>query len=199
MIRDLLIIFTRNPERGKVKTRLSSTIGPEAALRVYNFLLEHTRNITQELKVDKRVYYSDKIDRNDIWKEKDYTKRLQYGFDLGDRMQHAIQEGLDDGYTNIIIIGSDLYDLSQLDLENAFEALRRDEMVIGPALDGGYYLIGMKQVPDDVFKNKKWGSESVLRDTLQNLNGKSVTLLPEKNDIDHIEDLEQFEALKNLI
>ena len=72
-------------------------------------------------------------------------------------------------------------------------------MVIGPAQDGGYYLIGMKQVPDDIFKNKKWGSGSVLRDTLQDLNGKSVTLLPEKNDIDHIEDLEQFEALRNLI
>ena len=199
MIRDLLIIFTRNPERGKVKTRLSSTIGPEAALKVYNFLLDHTRDITQELKVDKRVYYSDRIDRNDIWKEKEYTKRLQNGIDLGDRMQHAIQEGFDDGYTNIIIIGSDLYDLSQLDLENAFETLRSNEMVIGPAQDGGYYLIGMKQVPDDVFKNKKWGSGSVLRDTLQDLNGKSVTLLPEKNDIDHIEDLEQFEALKNLI
>jgi rSAM/selenodomain-associated transferase 1 len=199
MSKDLLIIFTRNPELGKVKTRLSSKIGDAAALRIYNFLLEHTKFITHDLDVEKRVYYSDHINKNDLWHEPIYSKWLQNGNSLGDRMHQAFQEGYEDDFTNIILIGSDLYDLNKSDLENAFEKLRHDEIVIGPAKDGGYYLIGMKQTIDGLFKNKKWGSSTVLKETLQCLNGKSISLLPKKNDIDHYEDLEQFETLKNLI
>jgi rSAM/selenodomain-associated transferase 1 len=199
MSKELLIIFTRNPELGKVKTRLSSRIGDAAALRIYKFLLEHTKIITRDLKVEKRVYYSDHIDRNDLWNETVYSKRLQIGIDLGDRMQQAFQEGFENGFSNIILIGSDLYDLSQSELESAFSVLERDEIVIGAAKDGGYYLIGMKQTNDVLFKNKKWGSSSVLKDTIKDLKGKNISLLPEKNDIDYYEDLEQFEILMKLL
>lgn len=199
MSKELLIIFTRNPELGRVKKRLSSNIGDAAALRVYNFLLEHTNFITKHLKVEKRMYYSDQIARDDLWNETIYSKRLQKGTDLGERMRNAFQEGFNDDYTNIILIGSDLFDLTQLDIENAFKELRRCEIVIGPAIDGGYYLIGMKQIIDGVFINKKWGSSSVLKDTLNDLHENSVSLMPEKNDIDYYEDLEQYEVLMKLL
>ena len=199
MSKDLLIIFTRNPELGKVKTRLSSDIGDVAALKIYNFLLEHTQDITRDIKVEKRVYYSDHINMYDPWKEPFYSKKLQKGNDLGDRMLHAFQEGFKDDFTNIILIGSDLYDLTQSDIENSFEKLKRDEIVIGPAKDGGYYLIGLKNPIPEIFKNKKWGTSTVLKETLKNLDGKSVSLLPEKIDIDYYEDLEQFEILKKLL
>ncbi len=198
MSKDLLIIFTRNPELGKVKTRLSSTIGDEAALKIYNFLLEHTRNITQHIKVEKRIYYSDHIELDDLWYEPVFSKRVQEGNDLGDRMHNAFQEGFNDGFTNIILIGSDLYDLMQLDLENAFKTLR-NEMVIGPAKDGGYYLIGLKQPCPKLFKNKKWGSSSVLNETLNDLHGKSVSLLPERNDIDYFDDIKHLDVFKKFL
>ena len=156
-------------------------------------------NITKDIKTEKRVYYSDRIDLNDHWNEPVYSKRLQKGLDLGDRMQNAFLEGFQDGFTNIVLIGSDLYDLSQSDLENAFEELRKKDLVIGPANDGGYYLIGMKNNNPGIFENKKWGSSAVLKDTLDDLKGKSVSLLAEKNDVDHYEDLAQFEILKKLL
>ena len=199
MSKDLLIIFIRNPELGKVKTRLSSTIGNEAALKIYNFLLEHTRNITQHIKVEKRVYYSDHIDLQDLWHEPVFSKRVQEGNDLGDRMYNAFQEGFNDGFTNIILIGSDLYDLMQSDLENAFKTFGENEMVIGPAKDGGYYLIGLKQHSQELFKNKKWGSSSVLKETLNDLNGKSVSLLPERNDIDYFDDIKHLDVFKKFL
>jgi len=199
MSKDLLIIFIRNPELGKVKTRLSSSIGDKSALNIYKFLLEHTRNISRDLKVEKRVYYSDQIDLEDLWHESVYSKRVQKGNDLGDRMQQAFQEGFNDGFSNIILIGSDLYDLTHLNLENAFKTLRKEETVIGPAKDGGYYLIGLKQDSSELFKNKKWGTSSVLKNTLNDLNGKSVSLLPIKNDIDYFEDIKHLDVFKKFL
>jgi glycosyltransferase A (GT-A) superfamily protein (DUF2064 family) len=114
---NLLLIFTRNPELGKCKTRLAKTVGDESALKIYKFLLDHTVSITKQLDVDKAVYYSVKVRENDIWDETIYTKYQQEGEDLGIRMQHAFEQGFKDGYKNIIIIGSDMYDMSQEDLE----------------------------------------------------------------------------------
>lgn len=187
--KNLLLIFTRNPELGKAKTRLAKTVGDKTALEIYKFLLNRTRDISSKVKADKAVYYSVKIRENDIWDETIYQKHQQKGEDLGIRMQNAFKNGFDAGYEKIIIIGSDLYDLSSKEIDIAFNELNTNDVVIGPALDGGYYLLGMKKLHLNVFENKKWGTETVRRDTLQDLINKQVKLLAEKNDIDVYEDI----------
>ncbi|MCJ7467709.1 MAG: TIGR04282 family arsenosugar biosynthesis glycosyltransferase [Maribacter sp.] len=199
---DLLLIFTRNPELGQVKTRLAADIGDKNALEIYRFLVGHTADITRDLAVHKRVYYSEEIWKDDIWDTVNFHKRLQHGKNLGERMGNAFHEGFADGFTKICIIGSDLYDLSQKDIRNAFTALDQNDVVIGPAADGGYYLLGMKKWNGEVFKNKKWGTDTVLEETLADLLNEKVTLLDVRNDIDIYEDIKDIQAfrpfLKNL-
>ena len=192
--KQLLLIFTRNPEIGKCKTRLAATIGDFAALEVYKFLLEHTVKITENLKVDKRVYYSEAIWTNDIWPDNIFEKKLQQGDDLGSRMLRAFRDGFDAGYENIIIIGSDMYDLSEKDLEIAFKDLKSFDYVIGPAEDGGYYLLGMNSINQALFQNKNWGKPTVLSSTLNDLKQHKFTLLETRNDIDVIEDIKDHRA-----
>ncbi len=197
--KNLLIIFTRNPELGKCKTRLAASIGDEAALNLYTFLLKHSVSITANLKVEKHVHYSVKIRDNDLWDNSIYTKKQQEGDDLGLRMEFAFEEGFKAGYKNIIIIGSDMYDLDQKDLETAFEALEQDDFVIGPAEDGGYYLLGMKRSTTEVFRNKIWGTDTVLKNTLLDLQNEKVATLPIRNDIDIFEDIKDIPVFQQFI
>jgi rSAM/selenodomain-associated transferase 1 len=189
MGKNLLLVFTRNPELGKVKTRLAQTVGDQTALDIYKFLLKKTREVSSEVSADKAVYYSERIRENDIWDAGIFQKHLQVGEDLGIRMLHAFKNGFDAGYEKVIIIGSDLYDLSSEDIEKAFTALATDDLVIGPAEDGGYYLLGMKSLHTTIFKNKDWSTETVRKDTLEDLKDKKVKLLEFKNDIDRYEDI----------
>ena len=184
-----LIVFTRNPELGKCKTRLAATIGDKSALDVYRFLLDHTVKITSPLSADVYVYYSEKIREIAIWDTSIFRKKQQQGLDLGAKMQHAFTEVFGMGYQKAIIIGSDMYDINTQDLEDAFLTLEHNNFVVGPAQDGGYYLLGMKQLKTSLFKNKKWGTTTVLSDTLQNLTLEKVSILPEKNDVDYFEDI----------
>ncbi|MEX0274853.1 MAG: TIGR04282 family arsenosugar biosynthesis glycosyltransferase [Flavobacteriaceae bacterium] len=190
--RDLLLIFTRNPELGKCKTRLAAKVGNQAALDIYVFLLEHTARITEGLNFQKRVYYSEDIWENDIWDDRLYEKKLQQGADLGERMAHAFAQGFMDGYHRICIIGSDMFHLSSEDISTAFSMLHTHDVVLGPATDGGYYLLGMKKLKDAPFINKAWCTHTVLRDTLADLSSEKVYLLPEKNDVDHYEDIKDI-------
>ena len=118
-----LIIFVRRPVLGKVKTRLAATIGDENALLVYRHLLAHTKNITQELAINKFVFYADEIDTDDLWNG--YEKHLQSGDDLGERMKKAFQLLLKEGFRKIIIIGSDCLEMDACLLNNAFKELNK--------------------------------------------------------------------------
>ncbi|MEX0997886.1 MAG: TIGR04282 family arsenosugar biosynthesis glycosyltransferase [Flavobacteriaceae bacterium] len=187
--KNLLLIFTRNPELGKCKTRLAKTIGDEAALEIYKFLLQHTVSITENIPFDMEVHYSGKMNRNDIWDNDIYIKKQQIEGDLGEKMQHAFLSAFKNGYRNVIIIGSDLYDITQEDLEEAFKSLETFEFVLGPSEDGGYYLLGMNLFKPELFKNKSWGTDTVLRDTLVDLKDDHLQLLEERNDIDIYEDI----------
>ena len=195
----LLVIFTRNPELGKCKTRLAATVGDEAALAIYVFLLKHTVLVTQNLNVTKQVHYSNKIHHADLWPEAIFGKKQQSGIDLGERMHHAFDQGFAAGYEQIIIIGSDLFDLTQAELAGAFDALDHHDYVIGPAEDGGYYLLGMKQLRPTLFQNKNWGTSSVLKDTLSNLENENVRLLAQKNDVDYYEDIKDIEVFQQFL
>ncbi|WP_158974484.1 TIGR04282 family arsenosugar biosynthesis glycosyltransferase [Cellulophaga sp. L1A9] len=196
---NLLLIFTRNPELGKCKTRLAASVGNEKALEIYKFLLHHTAEITQNLKAKKYVYYSEDIWEKDIWNNETYDKKLQEGIDLGLRMENAFKAGFKKGYKKIIVIGSDMYDLTQADLENAFNRLDSSDFVVGPAEDGGYYLLGMKTLEHSVFTDKAWGTPTVLRDTLKNLEPKKINLLETRNDVDVLEDIKEHPAFQTLL
>src|SRR5690606_36530309 len=197
--KDLLIIFTRNPELGKCKTRLATTVGNRIALNIYQFLLEHTKNITKGLDVGKWVFYSDEIWENDIWEQAVYEKKVQSGKDLGERMANAFKDGFNAGHEKIIIIGSDMYDLNENDVMEAFKILDLHDYVVGPAIDGGYYLLGMKVFNPALFKNKSWGTDTVLEATLEDLKGKNYGLLAPKNDIDYFEDIKDIEIFRTFL
>ena len=193
---NLLLIFTRNPELGKCKTRLAATVGNEAALEIYKFLLQHTISITENLDFDKQIYYSEEVWEEDVWNAKTFEKKLQKGIDLGERMQNAFIDGFKAGYKNICIIGSDMFDLSQNDLENAFRQLDNHDFVVGPAEDGGYYLLGMNSLNEKLFQDKAWGTGNVLKHTLADLEGENYTSLATRNDVDLYEDISAIEAFQ---
>jgi rSAM/selenodomain-associated transferase 1 len=196
---NILLIFTRNPELGKVKTRLAKGVGAENALTIYKTLLQHTKNVVSQINCTKRVGYSVKVRPNDIWEADIFEKFLQEGDDLGHRMYHAFAKAYQDNYSKVLIVGSDLYDLKPKHIEEAFEALETNEAVIGPAQDGGYYLLGMRGLIKDVFYKKAWGGDTVLEATMKDLEGYSVQQLATLNDIDHAEDLEGYPAFEKYL
>ena len=185
-----LLIFTRNPELGKCKTRLAATIGDRAALDVYIHLLRHTAKVCSQIDaVDKYVYYSEHLGDGALWNPSIFTPEVQQGPDLGKRMKQAFVTAFGRGYEKVVLIGSDLPDLQTEDLRKAFSALDAHEAVIGPASDGGYYLIGLRRLIPNLFENKPWGGDQVLQATLSDLSGIQVSLLSEKNDVDRYEDI----------
>jgi uncharacterized protein len=187
---NLLIIFTKNPIEGKVKTRLAASIGTKNAVEVYKKLIQHTQKITATINCEKQLYYGDFINIKDDWNNAIYKKKLQFGYDLGARMQNAFENGLEENFTKIVIIGTDLWELTEEDITMAFESLNDFDACIGPAEDGGYYLLGFKnKIPKGVFENKKWSTHSVFKDTMKDLKSLAVKILDEKNDIDEIEDI----------
>ncbi len=189
----LLMIFTRNPVLGKVKTRLAKSVGDQAALNIYIFLLEHTQTITQHLKCDKAVYYSVSVPENDLWNPEIYSRKKQFGNDLGIRMKNAFDQAFKN-YGRVIVIGSDMYQITQSHIEEAFHKLDSHDVVIGPAEDGGFYLLGLKRVYAPIFENKDWGTSTVLKDTLNDLKKHRVYLLDTLNDVDIYEDIKDHPA-----
>ena len=133
MSKNALIVFTRNPELGKCKTRLAKVIGDENALDVYKYLLQHTADVSLKVDASSYVFYSEAINKNDIWKNNHFNKKLQNGDDLGQRMHNAFDELFKLNYEKVIIIGSDLLDLNETIIENAFKALDNHDLTIGPA------------------------------------------------------------------
>jgi len=195
MSNNLLIIFTKNPELGKVKTRLAKTIGDQAALDIYHELIKHTQKVCATIAFDKAVYYSSKIDNNDTWNNANYFKHVQKGSDLGEKMFNAFKDGFTKGYQNIIIIGTDLFTLTANDIAEAFTKLQTKNYVFGPAKDGGYYLIGMKKQNKSLFQNIAWSTSTVLSTSLARISENSYNLITLKNDIDTIDDLKDHPEL----
>lgn len=195
-----LIIFVRNLEKGKVKKRLAESIGEDKSLEVYKYLLEYTKIVTICSKCHLFVFYSDYIHIGDVFDDHVYSKHLQEGNDLGERMMNAFKKIFDLGCKNVCIIGSDCYELQTEILEEAFAKLHESEIVLGPSADGGYYLLGMNSLYPDFFVNKDWGTSTVLDDTVETIKrlGLTFTQLVELNDIDTIDDLLETDILTRL-
>ena len=188
-----ILIFVKNAVKGRVKTRLAATVGPDRALQIYLALLKHTRQIVLPLAADRHLFYSDQIDRADDWPETHFHKHLQQGNGLGVRMQQAFEKIFQINEP-VLIIGSDCASLTTDIIQTAFERLEEYPFVIGPATDGGYYLLGMQRMSPSLFEGIAWSTDKVLEQSLaaiQALN-QAYFLLPELSDIDYEEDWEQF-------
>ena len=191
----LIIVFVKTPKLGAVKSRLAYTIGDEAALTIYIEFLKILENTLLECKEDIVVYFSETID-SDFFKN--YPNKIQYGEDLGQRMYNAFEDGFSQGYRKIILIGSDIPDMKSTNIRSAFEQLDNNKVVFGPALDGGYYLIGLSELLEAPFKLKQWSNQFVLKNSLKQLQEHNIhpALIAKLNDIDTFEDLLNSETLK---
>ncbi len=194
MTKQLLIVFVKNPELGKAKTRLAKTIGDEKALAIYELLLGRTKDIISPLPFDIQIHYSEFIDQNDQWPNDRFDKELQVKSDLGGKMEHAFSLAFKKGYHQVCIIGSDCYDLETGTLSEAFNALDKHGFVIGPSLDGGYYLLGMKKFHRELFQNKQWSTSTVFNDTITDFinSGESYFSLKSISDVDVEADLGEW-------
>ncbi len=195
-----LLVFVKNVEQGKVKTRLAATVGNERALEIYRGLLAYTIAQTKGLEVEKHVFYSRAIEKNDAWKQAGFIQRTQAGEGLGERMASAFSEVLEPKTAEkgmpknaAVIIGSDCPELTTDIIEEAFVALKSHDIVIGPAEDGGYYLLGMSSSQPELFQNKEWSTNTVAAATKADCErlGLQFYTLPILSDIDHEEDWEK--------
>lgn len=189
-MKEALIIFTKNPVHGKVKTRLAATVGNDRALEVYTALINHTHAITKYLNCDKIVFYADEIIENDAWKH-GYAKHLQQGKDLGERMMNAFEYCFNQGYSKVEIIGTDCPELNEDTINSAFNKLNKYNVIIGAAADGGYYLLGMGKMHKKLFENIEWSTNKVFDKTIERCNQSDLTyfLLPLLHDVDEENDL----------
>ncbi len=193
-MKNALLIFIKNPIKGQAKTRLAATVGDEEALRIYKELLRHTRQIAQKTTTQRYLFYSHFIDNNDEWSNDSFNKKLQIDGDLGQKMAAGFQEAFNNQLEKVIIIGSDCASLTTDIVENAFKALEKTDFVIGPAEDGGYYLLGMRIFSPSLFENIEWSTPQVFTQTINRIKvlDNTYSLLPTLSDIDYEEDWKKY-------
>ncbi|MET2984105.1 TIGR04282 family arsenosugar biosynthesis glycosyltransferase [Aureibaculum conchae] len=196
MTKKLIVIFVKNSKLGKVKTRLAKEIGDQAAFDVYSELVKITETATKNIAIDKRIYFSDAV-VDSKWKNQ--HKKVQKGIDLGERMKNAFEDGFKDGYNHIVLIGSDLPDINSKHILKGLDTLKSNEVVFGPAIDGGYYLVGLSKLDTSIFENKPWSQPHLLDVTTKELTERKInySLLEPLNDIDTIDDLLASNFYKN--
>ncbi len=194
-MKPILIVFCKNPVKGKVKTRLAKKIGENQTLHIYNRLIKKTFSVVKKLNQDKAIFYSDFIPKNAPWANVFEYNNLQKGKSLGERMENAFIWAFESKFNPVVIIGTDLWSLEENDINNSFNKLNSNDVVIGPSCDGGYYLLGIKESQINIFRNIPWSTNKVLKETLKKLKNKRVFLLKEKNDIDNWKDLKNCKDL----
>lgn len=181
-----------------MKTRLASDIGDEAAFLIYKKLLTHTLSVCQNIKqLEIRYCFAERI----MPELSNNSCTLQYGNDLGDRMANAFANAFEDGFEHVCCIGSDLPEMNEAILLSAFEKLETQDLILGRAFDGGYYLIGMNSLKRELFEGINWSTNQVLKQTVvkaKELNLRTF-ILPELRDIDTIEDLHCFPDYLDLV
>lgn len=184
-----LVVFVKNTAPGQVKTRLARAVGDERAVDIYHKLVEHTYNVINEVQSKVIIAFSDYIPDQLPDLSKDISYIVQPQGDLGNRMRETLDHVLA-SHQYAILIGSDCPQLKKRHIDQAFEALKKNDAVIGPAEDGGYYLIGFAGVSCDVFSDMLWSTSDVLDQTLARLRsqGFKFELLDELRDVDTIED-----------
>ncbi len=186
-------MLLKSPILGTAKTRLAASIGDQAALSIYKELIAHTQSVLAELNYNTVIAYTELPTSIDGWLDK-FTIVKQRGETLGERMSFAIKSGIHKFSKSCIIIGSDCYQLQSKHIREAAQALQKNDLVIGPAKDGGYYLIGMTKYYPKLFSDDiPWSTDQVFAQTIQRAKNLNLTihLLDELSDVDTIDDLPQ--------
>lgn len=195
-MRERLIVFTRYPEPGKAKTRLIPVLGSEGAAKLHRQMTEHTMLQVRELQaccpLSVEVYFAGSDEQQmQNWLGSDIVYQPQAEGDLGSRMAQAFQAAFSSGMDSAIIIGTDCPGLNTKLIAKAFQALEQNELVLGPATDGGYYLIGLRRLIPKLFKGISWGTSEVLQQTVAIAEKLKLAIayLPPLSDVDRPEDL----------
>ncbi len=191
MSKNVILYFVKFPEPGKVKTRLARTIGEEEAACIYRGLAEE---IYKTLRSLKNVYVTvvfdppDKASQIKEWLSAADEYLAQQGADLGERLSNAFKWAFDKGYQHCAAVGSDILELKVPVIEEAFIALDTTDVVIGPAEDGGYYLIGSSSFQPELFKEISWSTDIVLQQTYSRISklGLSYQTLVPLEDLDEM-------------
>jgi rSAM/selenodomain-associated transferase 1 len=197
-VKRLIIQFAKLPIAGQVKTRLIPLLGADAACALHTQLMGRTLSLLQGVPCADQVLYlagdSAHESLND-WKNRS-SIAWQQGDDLGERMSHALAEGLRE-YDQVLLVGSDCPVLTLEVIEQAFGALVHNDMVYCPAEDGGYVLVGAKQLTTDAFENIDWGTDQVMAQSIKQLNRVNTrfALLNSLWDVDRPEDVLRFEQM----
>lgn len=200
--KEAVIVMTRVPEPGRTKTRMMPFLSAEQCAELHEHLLEDVRRTCSQVSADLFVCYTPakSAERVRATFGPSASYLLQQGSDLGERMHHAVSDVLARGYDSCVLIGADAPELQPSDVEAAFEALGESDIVLGPARDGGYYLIGMRHPHAEVFDVREYGQDGVLEDTMRNASRLSLscrTLRP-LHDLDTPEDLYELLARSNV-
>ena len=168
-----IIVFAKYPSEGKVKTRLGASFGNQFAIAFYKLCAEHTFNVLEELKdkFDCYLYYGteDNIQQIKKWVYTSFGLVPQVKGDLGEKMLRAFQDIFSKGYKKVIIIGTDIPDITREKLVSVFNELDNFDVVISPSYDGGYVLLGMTSLHLTLFKDIKWSTNEVFNKTIQEI------------------------------
>ena len=199
----VLIIFSRYPEAGRSKTRLIPALGASGSARLHEEMTRHTLRTAAELAQDYPVRVEVHFAGGDegLMRQAfggDFLYRPQVEGDLGQKMRTALEGALKKGVNRAAVIGTDCPDLTARRLRHAFEALKTRELVLGPAPDGGYYLIGCRRVLPQLFADMPWGTEHVWARTLAAARGAGLNpyVLEPLPDVDRPQDLPIWEAAR---
>ena len=185
---ELLMVFVKDSSKYPVKTRLKTAIGKKKSIWIYNQILDKTVLVLKNIKIDIAVFHYNSIISKNPFKSFSKWNKIQIGKNLGEKISNAFSWGFEKGYKKIIILGSDLWDLNEEIIYKSFLELNTNQVVVGPSIDGGYYLLGLNKKMPKIFKGIKWSTKNVLSETLKLLDNDPY-ILQELNDIDTLEDL----------
>ena len=196
--RSIIQVFSKNLVPGAVKTRLMPVLRGNGAYELQKIMLERLLNEVTKLNNPAEIW-TDSVVAHPLIIESGFPHKIQRGKDLGERMLHAIENGLRKA-KKVILVGSDLPPLDRFYIDEANKALDAYDVVFGPTEDGGFGLIATKIVFSDMFNRVNWSSDSVLSDILRNLAGRSVGFhcLPFIWDVDTPNDLERCFEFMNM-
>jgi uncharacterized protein len=187
-----LIIFTRYPTAGRVKTRLISALGERGAMLLYRRLVEYTLDQSRNFEGSIEIRFTGgNLKQMKSWLGEQFYYREQKGMSLGERLTGAVAEAFSEEFKKVVVIGTDCPGLKIDHIDEAFRLLDGSELVIGPAVDGGYYLIGFSNYYPELFHDISWGSSEVYRQTIKAANrlNLKIAVLEKLDDIDRPADL----------
>ena len=193
-----ILLFVKYPEKGNVKTRLAKTLDETVVRELYQNFVYDSLDLIESLHLPFFICFSPETaqDKMRAWLGELYHFIPQEGNDLGERMKNSFLQTFTEGFNTVVLLGSDTPDLPVHFIKQAIQALRTNDVVLGPSSDGGYYLIGCtkKSFSPDFFNNIQWSTNTVFQETLSIFKRlqKKAYVLPEWSDIDTVEDIQRF-------